>query len=441
MDFLDRLRLFISKNLAPIIFLLAYFCTVVVGNIIYWLPFGRVQLQRSDYTARILQFDTLFSSGYWILLLLPFLVTPIVVVLTRKTMMGLVRNAIVLIPEFKKSEYIVVALVGYCFVLYALIKANAFALFFSGGDAVASVEARFLIRNQVGFIPLAVLMSVLHYISIYALIRWLKGNGFFWCIATFLNVALMSVFLTMLNMKWPILIYYAGLVLSIFVYAKRHAYLKSMVGTVLLVAVYLLISAFVFRLAPVNGEENFASPDNRPHSGIVSSVTDVGQSATQNAPMLMFAAVNRMAIIFPYYYEVFTREGAVCGGVIAQARIGPACRPSTFIYSRMFDDRFNGRGTAPASVHITGYAMGGWPVAVLMLVLASLALGLFTCLPLDVSAGVGALAVTGGIVGYHYSQLPLEGPIIYDHGVLWTLLLSVLCTALRFFRDRLTKWL
>lgn len=445
MMLLDKLRVWISKNLAPLIFLSAYFVTVVLGNILYSLPYGREQLEKNRYTADILQFETLFSSGFWLLLFLPFLVTPVVIVGVRKFSGKYLERWSKIFPEFTKSEYLFIVTVSYLFVLYSMFKADAFSLFLAGTDPVASVEARFKIRNQLGFIPLVVLMSILHYLSIYSLIRWIMASSRFWVVATIVNAVLMSVFLVLLNMKWPILIFYAGLVLAVFVYAKRYAYLKAIVGGVLLITMYFMISAFVFRLIPAAQAPEEINPQipqitltpqvaqqetpkiteeakGATGVGAIDKTLIVGQAAASNAPMLLFNVVNRMAIIYPYYYQVFTKEGQVCGGIIAQARIGPACRPSTFIYSRIFNDSFNGRGTAPAAVHISGYSLGGWPIAIFALLCASVVLGLFASLPLNAGAVVGSLAITGAIVGYHFSQIPGEGPIFYDHGVFWVVL-------------------
>ncbi|PPA02123.1 hypothetical protein C4E44_21085 [Pseudomonas sp. MWU12-2312b] len=427
MAFLDNFRAWASRNLAPIVFLVAYFFTVVLGNIIYIFPYGKAGLLRSEYTAEILHFDTLFTPGYWLLLFLPFVVTPIVVVMVKRFLEAHVFSLSRFVSELSRTEYTFILTACYSLVLVALVRADAFSLFLNGADAVASVIARFKIRNEVGFFSLMILMSPLHFLSIYSLVRWMRERSWFWIGVSVFNGISMSVLLILLNMKWPIIIFYAGLVLAIFVYAKKYAYLKTLIGGVLLVAVYLLISAFVFRLAATEHTQAAVSTPIMEAPGIPSvsktEVIDVGAAATKNAPMLIFAAVNRMASIYPYYYQVFTHEGAVCGGILAQAKIGPACRPSTFIYTRMFNDSFSGRGTAPAAVHISGYALGGWPVAIAFLVFASLILALFACLPLYVNSVTGALAITGAIAGYHYSQLPLEGPIIYDHGLLWVFLL------------------
>lgn len=473
---LNKVRMWISKNLAPLIFLSAYFVTVVVGNILYWLPFGRAQLEKNRYTADILEFDTLFSSGYWLLLFIPFVLTPLIVMGVRRIAGGYLESRGNIFSEFSKVEYTLITTFSYLFVLFAMFKADAFSLFLSGTDPVSSVEARFQIRNQLGFIPLVFLMSILHYLSIYSLVKYMMAGGRFWIIASVANALLMSVFLSLLNMKWPILIFYAGLVLAVFVYAKRYAYLKTVIGGVLLIAMYFMVSAFVFRLMPpapafvpdpvpspgisqdsqqsrqsqpnVDRSDSFNSDllqptptpveaKSVPGDNVVHKVLMVGQAAAQNAPMLLFNVVNRMAIIYPYYYQVFTKEGQVCGGILAQAKIGPACRPSTFIYSRIFNDSFNGRGTAPASVHISGYALGGWPVAIFALVCASVVLGLFASLPLTAGPTIGALAVTGAIVGYHFSQVPGEGPIFYDHGVFWVLAALVIFKGIRLLVTKL----
>jgi hypothetical protein len=437
MIYRDTLRLWASKNLSPIMFLSAYFITVVVGNIIYTSPLGRAQLESSSYTAAILQFDTLFSAGFWALLLVPFLVTPIVIKLVRSAMERHLHKAANLFAEFSKIDYAVITAACFAYVFFALLNADAFILFSSGVDALSSVEARFYIRNHAGFAAMVILMSVLPFLSIYSLIRWMRGDGVFWTAMTVSNAVIMTVFLTVLNMKWPILIFDIGLILAVFVYAQRRPYLKAAIGSVLLIAVYLLISTFVFRLvAPAESYDEAKARSNLTSKSPY-YILRLADAAMRNAPMLAMAAVNRMAIIYPYYYQVFTTEGAVCGGIIEQARVGPACRPSTFIYTRIFgDDGFRGRGTSPAAVHISGYALGGWPVAIFALIFASIILGIFACLPLDMNAIFGALAVTGGLVGYHFSQIPGEGPLIYDHGVLWVVLMLILYTVCRWIYDK-----
>jgi hypothetical protein len=57
-------------------------------------------------------------------------------------------------------------------------------------------------------------------------------------------------------------------------------------------------------------------------------------------------------------------------------------------------------------------------------------------MPLTASATIGALAITGALAGYQFSQLPGEGPIFYDHGLFWTLLVIAAYTGLRIITQR-----
>jgi len=57
------------------------------------------------------------------------------------------------------------------------------------------------------------------------------------------------------------------------------------------------------------------------------------------------------------------------------------------------------------------------------LVAASVILGLFAALPLD-GGGVSRTGVIlGALTGYHLSQVPGEGAIFYEHGLIWPVLL------------------
>lgn len=443
----DIFRCWATSNLAPIVFLLAYFFTIVLGNIFYSTSYGQPFLVLHPYTARILEFDTLFTFGFWALLLIPFLVTPLVVFLIRRTFGRRLRRIVEFIPEISKADFAVISTLCVGFVLFAMYRAEAFYFFLSGPDAVSSVEARFRIRTEMGFLSLIVLMSVLHFLSIYAFVRWMREPGVYWGSVSIFSVVVMTAFLVLLNMKWPVLIFYVGLILAIFVYAKKWVYPKMLASGLLLVVSYLLISSFVFRLAPVLPEKpgpampttESAVSDER--GGYFSGIAG---AAFDNAPMLIFAAVNRMAISYPYYYELFSAKGAVCGGVLVQMAGGQSCRPSTYVYTYIFgSDGFEGRGTSPAPVHVSGFALGGWGVALFALGAASVILGVFASLPLDLSATVGSIAITGAVAGYHFSQLPGEGPLLYDHGLVWSMFVvfaytfgRILFTRMRLNRDR-----
>jgi hypothetical protein len=123
----------------------------------------------------------------------------------------------------------------------------------------------------------------------------------------------------------------------------------------------------------------------------------------------------------------------VCGGVLAQARRKPVCRPSELIYERIFGsekhgtDDFERGGTSPMAVHVSGYALGGWPIALLALIAGSVLLGLFSALPIGKAPAADALVILGATAAYHLSQIPGEGVILYEHGLVWTFLLVSAC--------------
>ncbi|WP_313387468.1 hypothetical protein [Achromobacter aegrifaciens] len=544
----DVLHHWIIKNMAPIIFLAAFFLTIVMGNLLFATDFGHEQLARIPHYAVIYDFPTIFTPLYWLLLLLPFFIAPPIIILVRRTLESPIHRWCAKIPEIRPLDYTVFTVIALCHVGYSLSQANAFSLYGTGVDPVSSVEIRFQILSGLRFWTMAVLMSILPYLAVYALIRWIRRSGIFWVFATITVVSIVSVYMILLNMKWPFLVFAAALILTIFAYSKTYPYIKVSAGTVVLFATYLIISTHVFRLAdpvpptvvaevdsstvgenspelaPVN--ETSAQPESDPqpepavstpvaatqanaapavgsHShktlppktnaisrdsakktaapqqeapiaqeqvaqtrqeikpdanasiqpeqsetsptetpvGPVQTSTPEPQSSTKSgtqllneaidlpktalrrAPEILFSGLTRMAILYPFYYQIFTEEGNVCGGILEQARRGPVCRPSTYIYTRVFGlDGFEGRGTAPTAVHISGYSLGGWPVALFAMVCASVILGLITCLPTGASAMVGALGIMGAVAGYHFSQVPGEGPLFYDHGLVWTLI-------------------
>lgn len=431
--------------MSPIIFLSAFFITVVLGNLLFTTPFGRHQLQKIPSYAVIYDFPTLFSPLYWLLLFLPFLMTPIVVILVRRFLARPVQRLCGRIPEIRHIDYLVVTSLALGYVGYHLWQAKAFSLYGTGADAVSSVEIRFQILSGLRFWTMAVLMSILPFLAVYAQIRWIRSPTMFWRVTTIIVASLVATYMVLLNMKWPFLVFAAGLILTVFAHSQKHAYLKAAIGTIALFATYLLISSHVFRYADTSSgaqlpemtapqEKAPAFPEVHHDKGTLSKALDTPKLAFTRAPETLFSGLTRMAILYPFYYQVFTEEGYVCGGILAQARRGPACRPSTLIYTRVFGrDGFEGRGTAPAAVHISGYSLGGWPIALFAMLCASIVMGLITCLPITASATVGAFGIMGAIAGYHFSQVPGEGPIFYDHGLIWTLIPLAIYSACRWF--------
>jgi hypothetical protein len=443
----DPVRAWVSANLQLVAFLGAYFVTTVAGNLIFATPFARQSLTASSSSDRFLSFPHTFTFGYWLLLLCPFVITPVIVLVTKRLTERRVAVLATALPDFTRRTYVIVTLACFAFVIYRFWRADVASLFVSGNDAVSSVEARFTIRERIGFVTLTPLQALLPFLSIYALVRWQQSAERFWMAFTIANVLVLSVLLVMINMKWPVLLFYIAIVLTVFVYSRSHPYLKTAIGAVLVFFAFLLISTFVFRIASVTSSSAEATsvighaprassrtpaPADAPLAEASERLLASTRVAPAYAPRLLMLALNRMAIAYPYYYQVFTEEGAVCGGILTQARRQPYCRPSEVIYTRIFGkDGFEDRGTSPMAVHISGYALGGWPIALFALTAGSVILGLFAAVPLDRGPLLGALVILGGVSGYHLSQIPGEGVVFYEHGLFWVFLLLVAHTLWR----------
>lgn len=414
-------------SLFPVlIFLTAYFFTVVLANLIYASPVGEEFLNKIGYSSEFLYFDESFTLGFFVLLLMPFVIVPPIVWITRNTT-AFIKPMLRKIPDIGKPEYLVVTLAVAGYLFYIFWKGDVLSLFMKGNDMYSSVEARFQILQNLGARGMIALHSVAWFLSIYAYVQALRSRDWFWITNFVGTFVLVSTMLTMLNMKWPVLVFFGAVLIATLIYSKRP-FVAFVVGSVLLCGTYFAISSFVFRTASIASETILIRQTEK--ARIEQGIRNFHSSPV----VLLLSPLNRMAVAFPYYYHVFTREGAVCGDIFWRRK--PPCVPTYLIYTRIFpkDEQFAGRGTSPAAVHVSGYAHGGFLMALITLAIASVILGLYSSLPLNASSTLGALFVSGSVAGYHFSQLPVDGPIIYDHGVLYgTAVVGVLllCTIAR----------
>ncbi|MBN9041315.1 MAG: hypothetical protein BGP05_05680 [Rhizobiales bacterium 62-47] len=484
-----RAQLFARQFAGPSIFLASYFALTVVGNIVYLLPGGDSLGRVSIVNFHIGSFEYAESLSYIALLLLPFVVTPLVVLLVRPIISRTVAQVTWRLLDFSRIEYVAISASVYGYVIYAFVRAEAWALLLRGEDAISAIESRFAVVDAVGFGPLASLKSLLIFLALYAFIRATRSREWFWIGTAFVNFLLMTCLLTLLNMKWPLLIYYVAISLAILMYF-RHVLLGEVASILFILATYALVSTAVLRIpvaassvpvsknaerpvsartivvpkelapsgavptdrkATAGGPQNVRSPAHAEAAthleaqkakpdivapshfmsleAIVFNLTEFVRktvtAASEHATYLSLTLFNRMAQPFPYYFEIFTRDGQICGTLFdrVQRKENP-CQPSLVVYQEMFHDQFAGRGTAPQAIHVYGYALNGWFGAIVEIFLASIVLGVLTCVRVgnDITATV---AVMSGLTGYYFSQLPFEGAIVYDHGLLWWALLIV----------------
>lgn len=441
----------VRNNLSLILFLLAYLVLTVVGNVLYLTPIGPNLGQLAIPDFDIQKFKTFATLGFFVLLFMPLAIVPIVAFLTRKLARLTVVQLVSLFQEFRPVDFSIISATLYAYVACSFWQSNAIGLLRQGANSMEGVNNRFDLLGALGFWPQMTLKSLLIFLATYAFIRSLNTRAAFWISAAIVHLLLLSSLLVLLNMKWPILIFYVAITLAGFSCAQRRPYFVATLCGACLIAIYLLISVVVLRAMPAplhvvpppaqNANVTPPSPAPAPVTAPPTSVGAVSKSVIKNAPFLGATLINRMAQPYPYYFETFTNEGHVCGTILdrIERKISP-CQPSNLVYNKMFGvGEYAGRATAPQAIHVYGYALNGWIGALIELTLASIVIGIFISVPVSASSLPATIAVMGGLTGYFFSQLPFEGPILYDHGILWWGLLIIGYSTFRWFYPAETK--
>lgn len=438
--YLTRLRNAALPGLPLWVFLSAYFSLTVLGNLLYGTSFGADLPAANIKDFSWDKLHTSFGIAFWLLLFLPFLLAPIAFVV-KQFATPVARSVAPIVPELSKPAYLVITIILYIYVINALTGANALDRLLSGNNAILAVESRFALLADIGFEPQVAMKSLLVFLTVYGAIKGAREPGIFWQAVTCINVIVLTTCLILLNMKWPAVVFILTLGICVAAIAKKRPYLKSITVTASGILVYFMLATVLLRWFPApqteadlpTQEERYIShSDGIKINGHLLYETVAGSLVF--APRLAIGAINRMAMAVPYYFDFSEIEGPSCGQELSRLWIKRdlACEPTLLVYTRMFgDDGFAGRGTAPASVNIYGYALAGWAGAIVSTIIAIAVLGLFLALwaPAQTNAVVAAAFIMGSYTAYFMSQLPIEGPIIYDHGMLWWALLVMAWTA------------
>jgi hypothetical protein len=476
----------ILARYAPLLtVLLAYFVLTVLMNIVFVVFDDR--FASTSLGAFSISAFPIHTPGYWILLLLPFLIVPPIAICASRMLESRITTFAEWVPEFRLLDYLAITGVCYAIVVNAMYRADAWRLLWSGHDAVSSVWARFELLDNLWFFERVTLQSLLVFLTLYSVMRAYRTRERVWTLLFVANLIAMITLLVLLNMKWPVIVLMGGVVACTVMFA-RHKIISTCVATAGMLLLYLVVATVVLRLPPPPtaprdapkietaakdrpgpeptaispakppaqdtpqasvtpapeatskpstgpGAEQAGSPQVRrtPGEGAAPTVEGTVKAASSWSSYLAVSGLIRMALPYPFYYRTFSEEGHVCGTIFDRVmRRHNPCQPSLLVYERMFkDDGFAGRGTAPAAFNITGYALDGWFGAIVETVLAGIVIGAFMAVPPTASAISGTALVMGVLTAYFFSQLPFEGAIIYDHGLLWWLLLVICYAALR----------
>lgn len=426
-------------------FLLAYFMTSVFAVLLYQTSWG----EKWPYYF-IVGFDwgsfrQPFDAGYWTLVFAPFIAVPVVAVVTQAVVQPLAINVSRFIQDIPPTVYAVVTLALYGYVALRFYMADAFGKLLSGSDAMQAVANRFALQAAIGHPARIALLSCLVFLSVYSGVKAERRGGWFWRMAFALNLVGMVSLLTLLNMKWPLVLFGLTIGLQMLATARRHPFFKAMVVGVCTFFCYLLISVVLLRIVPIPASHTTAAPlstlgpgslktlqstlapitthdDGAP--GTIEFVGDAISASAIHAPQLLIVLVNRMAMAVPYYWDIFTTEGQACGSFLDRValRKPESCHPAEFVYRRMFpSDKISDKATAPAAAHIYEYAREGWPGAIVALAIVGIVIGCFMAFWPRAATNdtIAAAFVMGGPSGYLFSQLPVESIFIYDHGLVW----------------------
>ncbi len=413
----------IARNAPLLTLLVAYLLLTVLMNVVFL--YDDSAADESVRPFSILDFP-IQTVGYWVLLFLPFAVLPPIALFVRRLFQRSAKAAIVAVPEFRLLDYLFITGICYLVVSVAMYRADALELLLQGVDGASSVAARFDVLGRLHLLERAVLQSVLVFLTLYSLVRAIRSRSLLWLLIFAVNLVAMAALLVLLNMKWPIVVLFGGVVAAIaLVGERRRIYLP--IGVFGMVCVYMLVATVLLRLpqpgAPSQRPDH-ANTSMSPNS-IVAKLQGTVETAIFASPKLAVTGLVRMAIPYPFYYRTFTDEGQVCGSLLDRVMRRPSpCLPSVLIYERMFkNDGFAGRGTAPAPFHVTGYALDSWFGAIVECVLTAIVIGAFMAVPVKQSSISSTIAVMGILSAYFFSQLPFEGAVVYDHGFVWWALL------------------
>lgn len=395
-------------------FLATYFATAVLANIIFLTEFGSSwpAISISDFSWN--NFTVTFGLEYWALILCPFLLAPLFAATGKMLAAPVLRFIKPAIQEIDRTTFTLTSALLYFYIYLSLLRAGAVQAILGGATGVETVEARFRLLENLGYWPQAAMMSLGVFLAVYSIIKALRRRGIFWTIFAALHVAALSLALLLLSMKWPLVLFLIMVAVCVFLYSPRLPIGHLALVGVLIVVAYFGTSIALLRLTNYDADGNRIVTEQ--------SITNrIAVAITTNVPRLAVQAMNRMAISVPYYYEIFSIDRP-CGDLLDRIKRKPSpCHPSTLVYESMFPaDGFEGRGTAPAAIHISGYALQGWTGALIELGLAGLILGGFMAAWKYAASDIwAAIFAMGAYIGYFCSQSPIEATIIYPHGLTW----------------------
>jgi hypothetical protein len=252
-----RIRSLIGPFMPVVIFIVAYTVTTLIGNILFAWPLGQTIARRfvPDFDAH--SFSLFGSAQYWALLALPLVAIPIFATVSESAATKLIRRSGALdwIPEIQPYPYAALCTALHIYCLITLGQQHVLDLRAASSDAITAVQNRFIILDRLGFPYRIVAQSVLPFLTIFGLVKLIQQRSWFWIAAYAANFLLSSVYLLLLDMKWPMLVFWLLNIIVLFRMVERRVFLSLAVACVFYLVSYVAVSALVLRVSFSRGPE------------------------------------------------------------------------------------------------------------------------------------------------------------------------------------------
>jgi hypothetical protein len=276
-----RIRSLIGPFMPVVIFIVAYTVTTLIGNILFAWPLGQTIARRfvPDFDAH--SFSLFGSAQYWALLALPLVAIPIFATVSEIAATKLIRRSAVLdwIPEIQPHPYAALCTALHIYCLITLGQQHILDLHAASSDAVTAVQNRFIILDRLGFPYRIVVQSILPFLTVFGLVKLIQQKSRFWIAAYAANFLLSSAYLLLLDMKWPMLVFWLLNVIVLFRMVERRVFLSLTVACVFYLVSYVAVSALVLRVSFPRGPESGAGS-----TVVASHIPDTQSQPVPGAP-------------------------------------------------------------------------------------------------------------------------------------------------------------
>lgn len=395
-------------------FLMAYIGTTVIAALSYVTPQGREMLGVIGVSVSPGVIDDIGTPLYFLLLLLPIIIVPVVSTVTAASLRTTVGSVVQKIPRLpiNRATLVLMTIASFAYEAYQLHHLGALNLdVIACGDSAAKLSQRMSLLDDLGFPYFAFAYGMNMMLPILAYLSYEKQGHHKIDLALFLACLLgMVYFVSATYSKAPVMVFVIMLASAI-VMGKSSIKHLAMVGAVCGIS-FVILTAGISASRPCSTAIN-STPET----------TSIHQVAAASfvSKLLSFGVVQRMGSSFPFYIHMYKDPSARCGlqGIFRKSIGLPPlkCDLAVNVSKVMWPKSpVEGHQPAPASVSAFGELGFGW--AVVVMVLTGFGLGLLGTVaaardePLFIAFGAAACGYA-----YYLTQVPFFGALTFPHGL------------------------